>query len=349
MAEWFAHFHKLVETGEKKQRTLDDYTRQARRVILPTIGAMRVVDVEKVDVRRVIAKVGGAGTQKNRVRACVSSFLSWCEDDEAGVNYRPEGSNPCRTLKPKKKKQRENKMSVGQQPAFHAALDLAANQTAADALRLMMVTGLRGERGAVAPVGLHRPRRCDDHAPGIEDRPEHQTDHAGGRDVPPQQEREHRLRLRGCRLWLADWWQGARRHIPGSVQGGRHRRTQGARPGAGPSHPMPSPQACHCSPSSTLSATPTSRWSRRSTSKLRRVRSAVTSWPASLSTAPRDRGGRWSTSRNVAEPDPFRDIEVMSPPAWRAFYGHTDSFAMGIGCELMTSIVEAPTPKDPKE
>ena len=34
-------------------------------------------------------------------------------------------------------------MSVGQQPAFHAALDLAANQTAADALRLMMVTGLR--------------------------------------------------------------------------------------------------------------------------------------------------------------------------------------------------------------
>ena len=139
--QWFGDYYpKLIAKGRKKSRTLYDYKRQARRVVRPAIGEMPIADVTRADVRRALKMVGG-DIQRNRVRAMISSFMSWCEADDQ--EFREPGSNPVRGIKKTEERPRDRVLTANEKDALAEVLENMADDPAARALRFMMLTGFR--------------------------------------------------------------------------------------------------------------------------------------------------------------------------------------------------------------
>ena len=139
--EWFAAFAVMVADGQRKERTLRDYQDHARRVIRPTIGKMLMVDVTADNIERVLDKVGGKGSQRNQVRAGLSSFFKWAESRR--VRHRQPGTNPTPAVGKDTVSQRRRILEADEREAFMAALAADPNRSAATAIRFMLESGLR--------------------------------------------------------------------------------------------------------------------------------------------------------------------------------------------------------------
>lgn len=73
-----------------KPQTLREYQRLWTKEISPVMGARRVVDVTEQDVRSLHRALAGRPVLANRVRARLSAFFEWCEQE----GYRERRTNP---------------------------------------------------------------------------------------------------------------------------------------------------------------------------------------------------------------------------------------------------------------
>ena len=139
--EWFAHFAGMVDEGKRAPRTLADYQKQAHTYIRPAIGKVLMVDVAAEHIEWALDRVGGKGSQRNKVRACLSSFFQWAQTRR--VRHRAPGTNPVVGVEKDEVAQRRTKLEAEDREAYMAALAEDSNRSAAKAIWFMLEAGTR--------------------------------------------------------------------------------------------------------------------------------------------------------------------------------------------------------------
>ena len=84
---------RLVASGRMVQNTLTDYRKQAERHIRPVLGSLKVADVKRNDVERMLARIKGR-IQRNRVQVLTSRLFAAFE----GWEIRPQQTNPVKGI-----------------------------------------------------------------------------------------------------------------------------------------------------------------------------------------------------------------------------------------------------------
>lgn len=121
----------------KRPKSVHEDRLMLNRIVLPKLGRLRVSAVGRRDVEAVHTSLRTTPVQANRVLALVSKMFSWAMD--SGLR----ADNPARGVKRFHEERRENWLSREQLQALATALDEYPDQNAADALRLLIVTGSR--------------------------------------------------------------------------------------------------------------------------------------------------------------------------------------------------------------
>ena len=70
-----------VQARRMSPKTVENYTSQARRYILPLLGDAKVAKVTRADIEQFAAKVKGAGPQRNRVLQLLSRLFTEAGSD----------------------------------------------------------------------------------------------------------------------------------------------------------------------------------------------------------------------------------------------------------------------------
>jgi integrase len=107
------------------------------KIILPELGKLRVSAVTLRNVRSLHKSLKKTKVQANRVVALLSKMFTFAMDD----NMRPD--NPAKGIKRFPEDKREAWFSLDTLHAISDALDAYPEQDAADALRLLIVSGAR--------------------------------------------------------------------------------------------------------------------------------------------------------------------------------------------------------------
>lgn len=132
------------------------------RLILPKLGERRVADLTRDDVEGFRAPLADRPTMFNALRKLLSCSLNLAEL----WGWRPEGSNPCRHVKPFKANKRERYLSQQEVLRLSQALDNAErhqgmNPSAILAIRLLLLTGCRcGEIRTLRWQDVDFERKC---------------------------------------------------------------------------------------------------------------------------------------------------------------------------------------------
>ncbi len=102
-------FSQFIEQshGKRGARTRDEYKRMFDKYVTKDIGANRLKDVTKPDIRRILNRLSKAPIQANRLLQMLKAFFSWCE----GEKYRDAHTNPCGGINKHKEKSRERYLS----------------------------------------------------------------------------------------------------------------------------------------------------------------------------------------------------------------------------------------------
>ena len=135
----------LAHHGPKlKPRTRDEYARLFRVHILPEFGGRKVDSVTRADVSRFHAERAGIPAGANFALACLSKFMSWCEEH----GYRVENTNPCRKVKKYRARRVERYLSLEEFTRLGRVLDQLEEEGgegifAIAAVRLLALTGAR--------------------------------------------------------------------------------------------------------------------------------------------------------------------------------------------------------------
>jgi integrase len=122
--------HKRASSVRNDRQMIDN-------IIRPQIGALRLAAVGRRDIEVLHAFLKATPYQANRVLALLSKMFSlakdwgWCDD------------NPARGVPRFHEDRRERWLTVQELQRFVAALDSYPDQNAANALRLLMLTGAR--------------------------------------------------------------------------------------------------------------------------------------------------------------------------------------------------------------
>jgi integrase len=140
VAELAAKF--LAEEAETKCKasTAHEYRRLLYRILLPTLGKKRVVDVTRQDVAKFHHAHREAPAEANMALVVTSIMFNYAER----LDWRPSGSNPCRHIERYRQRRRERFLSadeLGRLGAVLTAYDGAAYAVAA--IRLLIFTGAR--------------------------------------------------------------------------------------------------------------------------------------------------------------------------------------------------------------
>jgi hypothetical protein len=77
--------HNKPLTQKKNQYHIDKY-------LLPSMGTLKVHEVERADILALMKRLEKTPTQANRILACVRKMFNLAEL----WGYRPDGTNPCR-------------------------------------------------------------------------------------------------------------------------------------------------------------------------------------------------------------------------------------------------------------
>ena len=130
-----------VQAGRMSPKTVENYTSQAKRYILPLLGDMKVAVVTRADVEQFAGKVKGSGPQRNRVLQLLSRLFTEAERWE----WRPERLNPVRLVTRAVERPRERVLAPSELTALATALDglEPAYPFPVDAIRVAAMTALR--------------------------------------------------------------------------------------------------------------------------------------------------------------------------------------------------------------
>ena len=137
--------HAIVK---KREKSVYEDRRMLDKIILPKLGTLRVSAVSKRHVQSLHNSLRKTPYQANRVLALLSAMFTFAMDGE----MRPD--NPAKGVERFHEDKREAWLTVDQLHALSDALDSYAAQDAADALRLLVVTGARPDEvlGAEWPM-----------------------------------------------------------------------------------------------------------------------------------------------------------------------------------------------------
>jgi integrase len=144
-------------------------TRENERLIAqwikPALGSKKVADIGFEEVEALHQKVSKQGTpyRANRVLALLSKLFS------LAVKWRMTAVNPVKGVDRNHEEPRSTYLDEVQLEQLLKALDTHTSKTAANLIRLLILTGCRsGEAFAMTWGHLELPKGCDDHS---EDRP----------------------------------------------------------------------------------------------------------------------------------------------------------------------------------
>jgi integrase len=122
---------------KKREKSVYEDKRMLNKIILPKLGGLRVSAVSKRHVRALHNSLRETPYQANRVLALLSKMFTFAMEDD----LRPD--NPAKGIKRFPEDKHEEWLNAGQLQALSDALDSYDEQDAADALRLLIVTGAR--------------------------------------------------------------------------------------------------------------------------------------------------------------------------------------------------------------
>jgi integrase len=123
--------------AKKRKKSVHEDRRMLNKIILPKLGQRRVFAVTKRDIGLLHNSLRETPYQANRVLALLSKMFTFA----MGNGLRPD--NPAKDIERFKEDKRETWFSREQLQALALALDNYPEQDAADALRLLIVTGAR--------------------------------------------------------------------------------------------------------------------------------------------------------------------------------------------------------------
>ncbi len=129
---------RRIANGRMADRTVKNYRRQCASVILPTLGRLRVADVRRNDVERMVNRL--KPIQRNRLLALSSRLFTLCEHWE----WRQQRTNPARGIERSIETPRDRVLTPSELAALASALDASDDNPAAlAAIRFAALTGLR--------------------------------------------------------------------------------------------------------------------------------------------------------------------------------------------------------------
>ncbi|MGC1576300.1 MAG: tyrosine-type recombinase/integrase [Beijerinckiaceae bacterium] len=128
----------------KKASSAADDRQKARDHILPALGAFKVNDVARADIKKVHQSLAGRPYQGNRVLSLLSKMFNLAE----GWGMRPEQSNPCRQVEKFKEQARTRYLNAEELRRLGQALREGEERGEIDrymagAIQLLLLTGAR--------------------------------------------------------------------------------------------------------------------------------------------------------------------------------------------------------------
>ena len=148
-------FMRLHVEAKRKGRTRDDYKALLARHIVPAIGNSRIIDLRRVDVANLHAKLSETPYTANRALALISSIWNWCaKRDEVAF-----ADNPAKGIERNPERKRERFLTREEFGRL------------GDALREAETIGLRWAIDETALTAKHTPKESrrtimDPHAVG---------------------------------------------------------------------------------------------------------------------------------------------------------------------------------------
>ncbi len=144
VAEACARFLKEYSKPRKKDNSFRNDQLIARLHVVPELGTMRLMELERKHVAGLLSAMSDRPYQANRVRAFLSKLVEWGRE----VGEFPEDSaNPVRLVKPYKELKREAMLDVEQLGRLAEALTKAEADpvtcAAAQVIRGLVLTGAR--------------------------------------------------------------------------------------------------------------------------------------------------------------------------------------------------------------
>jgi integrase len=121
----------------KREKSVYEDRRMLEKIILPKLGRLRVSAVDRRDIESLHNAQRKTPYQANRVLALLSKMFTFAMNRKARVD------NPAKGIPRFHEDKRESWFTADQLHALSRALDSYAEQDAADALRLLIVTGAR--------------------------------------------------------------------------------------------------------------------------------------------------------------------------------------------------------------
>lgn len=134
--ELAAEYMKDAE-HHKRPNTLRDDRRMINRIIIPSIGKLRLKAVGKRDIEQLHYSLKDTPYQANRVLALLSTMFNFAVGNKWLIE------NPATKIAKFPEAKRERWLTVDQVQRFRGALDSYPDQNAANALRLLLLTGSR--------------------------------------------------------------------------------------------------------------------------------------------------------------------------------------------------------------
>ncbi len=128
--ERYAVAHKRPSSIRNDQQMIDN-------IIRPQIGLLRLSAIGRRDVEALHASLRGTPYRANRVLSLLSKMFSLAQD------WKWRDDNPARGVPRFHEDRRERWLTVEELQRFMAALDAYPDQSAANALRLLILTGAR--------------------------------------------------------------------------------------------------------------------------------------------------------------------------------------------------------------
>ncbi len=128
-----------IERGRMAERTAADYSQQCDRYIVPALGALKVAEVSRADVERMLKPL--KPVQRNRVASLASRLFNLFETWE----IRPQHTNPVRGIERAREQPRDRVLAASELSALGAVLARMddASPYAVGAIRMAALTGWR--------------------------------------------------------------------------------------------------------------------------------------------------------------------------------------------------------------
>jgi integrase len=122
----------------KRPGTAKDYSNQIKSEVRPALGRMKVADVQFRDVDRLHRKISKrAPVAANRMVAMLSKMFSMA------VRWGMRADNPCKGIEKNPEEKRSRYLSGDEMARLTVALANLRDQDAANAIRLLLLTGAR--------------------------------------------------------------------------------------------------------------------------------------------------------------------------------------------------------------